>query len=453
MVEHTHHRYRSVEKLKEMFAALQASMREKDERSLEPFLFLQETGEDIQEQTDAAFKRMKRLLFACMAAGTLLFLLIAVTGRSSGDLHALLVRPEPDGSKTEADVLLVLRYGDEMVKEPVTLEIPPRDWSRREAEALFDRCEEELRNDTFHGGRDLDPLRGDLNLPTLSADGLVTITWSSSDPARVSGEGEVDLIGAEPGETVTLTAVLSMGDHARRVDFEAVLPSADGMDWKDSLRRESASLVQGLPETLTDTEQILPEKSRFGADARWTLQKEPLPWEVAGLCLFVCVVILFSRTDALKRCLKRKQKAFEQEIPNMAMQMILLLDAGLTVETAFTRLVAENAGQENPLYRSFSHLEAESKATNMPFVNLLYVYARQSGSRDLIRFASLALDCSGRGSELAEKLDRERQQLWNARMNAAKARAREAETKLCLPLMVLLLVMVVIAISPALLGL
>ena len=87
----------------------------------------------------------------------------------------------------------------------------------------------------------------------------------------------------------------------------------------------------------------------------------------------------------------------------------------------------------------------------MPFVNLLYVYARQSGLRDLIRFASLALDCSGRGSELAEKLDRERRQLWGSRLNAAKAKAREAETKLSLPLMLLLLVMVVIAISPALL--
>ena len=135
----------------------------------------------------------------------------------------------------------------------------------------------------------------------------------------------------------------------------------------------------------------------------------------------------------------------------VVMQMILLLDAGLTVEAAFARLIAENEEQENPLYRSFSRLEAESKATNMPFVNLLYVYARQSGMRDLIRFASLALDCSGRGSELAEKLDRERQQLWGGRLNTAKAKAREAETKLSLPLMLLLVVMVVIAISPALL--
>ena len=53
--------------------------------------------------------------------------------------------------------------------------------------------------------------------------------------------------------------------------------------------------------------------------------------------------------------------------------------------------------------------------------------------------------------ELAEKLDRERRQLWGSRLNAAKAKAREAETKLSLPLMLLLLVMVVIAISPALL--
>lgn len=134
----------------------------------------------------------------------------------------------------------------------------------------------------------------------------------------------------------------------------------------------------------------------------------------------------------------------------MSLQMILLLNAGLTVDGSFQKLVEENRDRDHPLYRALASLEAESRATNLPFVNALYVYARQSGIRDLIRFSSLALDCSGRGAELAEKLDRERQQLWNVRLNQAKAKAKEAETKLCLPLMILLLVLVVIAIAPAL---
>ena len=425
-----------------------ACLREQDEQILEPYGFLQEAGENITEQLDHAEKRMQRLMLICIGGCLMLFVLSAVLGRTPSDLSSLLVRPAPDEDTAAADVVLKLTYGDTSLEQEVQLEILPREWTRAETNALFDRCEAELQKEL---SEDLQALRGDLDLPLISRDGFVTITWSSSDPARVSEEGKTDLIGAKQGDTVTLTAVMSAADYNRRVDLEAVLAPDSEADWKGSLQKEADSLLQELPGFLTDREQKLPEKSPSGADAQWHPLKQSMPWEIAGLCLFACAAVLFSRTDTVKRRLKRQKDLFEREIPNMAMQMILLLDAGLTVETAFARLISENEEQDNPLYRSFSRLEAESKATNMPFVNLLYVYARQSGMRDLIRFASLALDCSGRGSELAEKLDRERQQLWGSRLNTAKAKAREAETKLSLPLMLLLLVMVVIAISPVLL--
>ena len=451
MVEHPHHRYRTVERIKESLTAIPAGMREKDEQVLEPYAFLQEAGEDIRGRLDAAAKRTKRTLCVVTAACLILFLLAAILERSPKDLEALLTRPEPGEASQTADVTLQLTYEDVSVEQDVHLDVPSRERTRAEANALFDRCEQELRDELSRQSGGLQALQGDLVLPLVSRDGFVTITWSSSDPARVSEEGRVDLVGAKPGEPVTLTAVLSLGEYTRRVDLEAFPDPGPDADWESSLRHEADALTQDLPSLLTDTAQKLPVQSPFGAQALWRPAKQPLPWEIFGFALFVCAAVLFSRTDGIQRRLKRQKNVFEQEIPNMTMQMILLLDAGLTVETAFARLIAENREQDNPLYRAFARLEAESKATNMPFVNLLYVYARQSGLRDLIRFASLALDCSGRGSELAEKLDRERRQLWGSRLNAAKAKAREAETKLSLPLMLLLLVMVVIAISPALL--
>jgi hypothetical protein len=429
---------------------LRAGLREKDERSLEPYGFLQEAGEDIPEQLDTAAKRTERLLLICLAAGLVLFVLSAAFGRGPSDLSAMLRRPAPDEDAKQADVVLQLTYGEKSVEQDVILEIPPREWTRREANALFDRCENELREQLGCAGERPGILHGSLDLPRVSKDGLVALTWSSSDPGRLSEEGAVNLIGAKPGDAVTLTAVLSAGEYNRQVDLELELSADPKADWESSLRQEAESLLQQLPASLTADEQTLPARSPYGAQAQWHLNKAALPWEIVGFSLFLGAAVLFSRTDALKRRLKRQKTAFEQEIPNMTMQMILLLDAGLTVESAFARLIDENREQNSPLYRAFACLDTESRATNMPFVNLLYVYARQSGIRDLIRFASLALDCSGRGSELAEKLDRERRQLWNDRLNLAKAKAREAETKLSLPLMLLLLVMVVIAISPAL---
>ena len=260
----------------------------------------------------------------------------------------------------------------------------------------------------------------------------------------------MDLVGLSEGETVELIAAMQASEYSRTASFAARPAIPEKTDLRPSLQREAVRMLQELPEQLTAERQILPVATPYGANATWNAAKAGLPWEVLGLFLFLSAFLLFSRTDPVQRRLKQEKAAFEREIPNMSLQMILLLNAGLTVEGAFQRLIAENKDRSEPLYKAFSSLDAESRATNVPFVNALYVYARQSGIRDLIRFSSLALDCSGRGSELAEKLDRERQQLWNGRLDRAKAQARTAETKLCLPLMVLLLVLVVIATAPAL---
>lgn len=448
MVEHPHYRYRFIEKSKTLISSVLSGMREKDERELAPFSFLEEAGEEIRNRLDHAVEQTKRLVILLMAGSLVLFLLLTLLGRKPSDPDLFALRPAPGEDPAAREVLLQLSYGNAAIEQEVRLDLPPREWSRSEADALFDRCEQEIREQLTDA---LLVLRGDLALPFVSRDGLVAISWNSSDPSRIDEEGKVDLIGAESGDPVTLTAVLSVGEHVRRLELQAFPDPGEEADWDSSLRNEAASLVKGLPALLGETKLDLPSQSPLGATARWIVPKQALPWEISGLCLFLCLTAVFCRTDGIKRRLKRQKHLFEQEIPNMVMQMILLLDAGLTVEVAFERLIKENREQENPLYRSFNRLEAESRATNMPFVNLLYVYARQSGIRDLIRFASLALDCSGRGSELAEKLDRERQQLWGNRLNAARAKGKEAETKLSLPLMFLLLVLVVIAISPALL--
>jgi len=82
-----------------------------------------------------------------------------------------------------------------------------------------------------------------------------------------------------------------------------------------------------------------------------------------------------------------------------------------------------------------------------------YGFSQRSGNRNLIRFTTLISDHEMMGNELSAKLQKERDILWESRLQLAKAKAKQAETKLCLPLMLLLLVLVVISVAPALLEL
>ena len=432
--------------------ALLTCLQEKDAQDMEEYAFLEDAGEDIGGGLKKSRRNMKRSMLFCLTACALLFVSVAVASRPRGTLQELMTRPDSSQADREVELQVRAQQGDASQEKEITVSVPARELTAAEAAALMDDCEKWLRETLRADGQAVIRVAGDLLLPKQWADGAVEIAWASSDPGRVTEEGKTDLVGAPDGTAVELAAVLQAGDHARQVRFRAELYPSEA-DLVPSLQREMEMTVSSLAEDLTETEQILPERSPYGAALSWSIPKTGLPWEIAGLCLFCCACLYFSHTDRLKKHLKTQRLALEREIPNMSLQMILLLDAGLTVDSAFQRLIDENRENGNPLYRAMTRLQARSAATNMPFVNELYVFARQSGLRDLIRFSSLALDCSGRGSELAEKLDRERQQLWSGRLNTAKAKAREAETKLCLPLMLLLLVLVTVSIAPALMEL
>ena len=140
----------------------------------------------------------------------------------------------------------------------------------------------------------------------------------------------------------------------------------------------------------------------------------------------------------------------ESELPNMALQLGLFLDAGLVVSSAFDELVTLNEGSEKLLYKLLYALDKSCKEKNLALINELFIFSQKIRSKALMRFSSLVLDNKTKGSALAEKLDKERMQMQNARLNLAKGKAKEAETKLCFPLMLLLISLITICSAPAL---
>jgi tight adherence protein C len=154
-------------------------------------------------------------------------------------------------------------------------------------------------------------------------------------------------------------------------------------------------------------------------------------------------------TDEKKKRQKRRE-AIDAAFPDLVMQLILLLNAGMVSSAAFRKVCEMNSGSTDPLFSGLVSIQRRCDESNLSFIKELYAFAKESGSRDLLRFASLAAESAGRGSELAGKLDRERQHLWSSRLSLAKARAAEAGTRLSLPLMMLMISLVIISVAPAL---
>jgi len=145
-------------------------------------------------------------------------------------------------------------------------------------------------------------------------------------------------------------------------------------------------------------------------------------------------------------------RALERDLINLNLQLNLYLSAGLVPDKALKEVAKDSMGIDKPLERVLVYCKSMSDSKNIPMDAALSDVAGKIKSRNLLRFAGIITDNRLRGSDLSEKLERERSLMQSDRLSTARALAKEAETKLSLPLSLLLVVLIGICIAPAVLS-
>ena len=258
-------------------------------------------------------------------------------------------------------------------------------------------------------------------------------------------------------EKYSLDVEFSYGGETLSLSDDVTVLPKDYED-EDEIVRQPESFLEAFSRKLikeingsTDGEYVSLPTEKDGVLINWKLPGDEIPTWIFGICILLCFFIYFTRYDSLKKKEKLLKAEFVAELPNMILQYILMLNAGLISEFAFEELINQNLQSKNYLYKVFSSLLQKARSTNSSFVSEMYSFASYFGNKEFLRFSTMCIEHSHSGSELASKLEQERNSSWNSMLNAAKAKAKEAETKLCFPLMLLLVALVIICITPAML--
>ena len=397
-------------------------------------------AEENLKQADRAFR--KYMVWILLAMPVLLLAGWFTSGTSEPEAN--LRRGAYGTAPGTVDVEAELSAQGRVVKREMTLYVQSKDPEETEASALLASCGKWLQDEVFADRE----VHGDLMLPQSYADGLVSISWQSSDPLRISENGQVDLLDLPTPCAVILTAVMTAGSFSENETLVLFPVNGDASDPELSLLRLAEKLEQDLNDDSEGDLLRLPQ--RIGeTEISWKIIGRHFPWELFFLGSMVLVFLYSSRYEKLKRQLRKKKASFERELPSVTLQLILLLNAGLVTDAAFEELLSRNREKDSPLYQSLNRLKQEVNEQNLSFSEEWLLFARKTGMRDLIRIASVISDNAEHGNELAGKLEREREQLWNSRISFAKAEAGKADTKLCFPLVLLLVSLVVLASAPA----
>lgn len=154
----------------------------------------------------------------------------------------------------------------------------------------------------------------------------------------------------------------------------------------------------------------------------------------------------------LNRRVKKRREQMEVDFPEFLNKLTLLVDAGLPVSAAWTRLVEERSDKkERPLYKEMEIVYFQIRAGHSEFA-AYEEFAKRCRMPEATKFTAVLLMNLRRGSgHLVSSLKAIADECWANRVHRARRQGEEASTKLLFPMMMMLAGVTIIVIIPVIL--
>ena len=222
---------------------------------------------------------------------------------------------------------------------------------------------------------------------------------------------------------------------------------------------EIRNVISGFNKDVSQKRIELPAVLDTGERISWTVEDDERSnvFIIAMLTMIIAFCIYRNRFAGIERRKREERESVIRQLPEFVNRLVLLLNAGLVLTSAFERSVEEsfgfNDGNDDYFYGKMKEIYMTSKTANGSMNTELRRMAKESGIRELMRVSNIINDNINKGVELTHKLQAESELLWLSRKKSCEEKGRLAETKLTLPLMIFLMVLIMITIAPALLEL
>lgn len=231
------------------------------------------------------------------------------------------------------------------------------------------------------------------------------------------------------------------------------------MDEEEQIDYSLRTIADEVNTDVSKRKVSLPAKLETGESITWYVEESRQTNTVAIAVMMVGTIIFLYRernSTARKREAEDRESVLRQ-LPGFINRLVLLLNAGLVINSAFERAVKESITSKKDdkdyFYTNLRAIYVSMTTANGSMGQELKAFARRSKVQELMRVSNIINDNLSKGTELTDKLQSESELLWIGRKKRCEELGRLAETKLTFPLLLFLLVLIVITTAPALLEL
>lgn len=262
------------------------------------------------------------------------------------------------------------------------------------------------------------------------------------------------LLEASWGESETLKRNVMILVRPEETDEETEQEASVEDDRQPEVDLQIGRLVKMINKSNTGNSIILPKEIDGGINLIWGEKRNSRIPLIFALAIIAAVIIYQGRFSQIKKMEETARESIIRELPEFINRLVLLLNAGLVLTSAFAR-ITESFGSDGKEVKSYFYSQLiqigrSMRETNGSMAYELKEFAARSGVRELMRIAGIVSDNIDKGSGLVEKLRGESDLLWLTKKKMAEEKGRLSETKLTFPLVMLLLVLIMVTIAPAL---
>ena len=228
--------------------------------------------------------------------------------------------------------------------------------------------------------------------------------------------------------------------------------------------REAVEMeLRGIASELNSDKAVkkvkLPDSLASGEKISWEVEDKSGSNGIAIMAVTVLTAfcIYKKRFSVLEQQRRLQRESVMRQLPEFVNRLVLLLNAGLVLTSAFEKSVEESFVEDSKgddyFYGKLREIYVLCTTTNASMHVEFRKMAKESGIRELMRVSNIISDNIRKGVELTGKLQAESELLWISRKKSCEEKGRLAKTKLTLPLMIFLMVLIIITVAPALMEL
>ncbi|MEW9698817.1 type II secretion system F family protein [Paenibacillus sp. SI8] len=171
-----------------------------------------------------------------------------------------------------------------------------------------------------------------------------------------------------------------------------------------------------------------------------------------GFGVLVSLTVPMLMVRDLDTKIRKKQQHMILELPEVLNTIVLLVNAGETVNRAWIRCVeARSNKSQTPLYKELAQAVHEMEM-NVSFAKVMDDFSKRCALHEVSLFtSSLMLNYKRGGSDFVIALQALSLELWQRRKSVSRTLGEEASSKLVFPMVFIFVVVMVIVAAPALL--